>query len=224
MSEQDPDKKRWFIFGAMTIALMGSAALWRLSIPSPDAGVELPEDPAARATLFRKHLRENPLPTDAKSRKPARKEWERWLAEHGTADENAQTPETADSPQRGTPPPVFDFGTAELPRADPNAPLPRIEPNEFLDEEDLRHPEIFFEMAQHKPEYSRLEVRLDVHRFFTRYRRQLRGDLNRLHERGGDPDEISAVRAAIGRYDDAIEKMEALIAKQAAREDQPMAR
>ena len=212
---KDGTQRPWIFLGVALITIMGALALWRVTAERP-APAPLPADPAARAMLFRKHLRENPIKANPEKRKPIRDEWERWLAEHeaeaATPDESGEA--SPESPPQDTPPPVFDFGTANLPRAPENPEPARIEPNEYLDEEDLRHPEIFFELAEQIPEYNTLETQLDVHRFFKQYRDQLDGDLAALIRQGGDPETIAETRAAITRYDDAIEKMEDLIARQ----------
>lgn len=220
-------ERPWIFLGVALISIMGALALWRLGSGRELAPAQpLPEDPAARAAMFRKHLRENPVAPDPESRKPVRKEWERWLAEHNAAEtETAETEGTDQGqPEKRTPPPVFDFGTASLPRAPVQRAPERIEPNEFLDKEDLRHPEIFFEVAEYKPEYSTLEVQLDVHRFFSQYRKQLDGELGTLLKQGGNPDEIAEIRAALGRYDKAIEKIESLIAQHPESAETPRAR
>ena len=198
---------------ALVLVLVGGAYLWRLTREPPRVE-PLPEDPAARAALFQKYLRENPLPTDSSSRKPVREEWQRWLAARGaTGGEapDAEAPSEEGLADPNTPPPVVDLGTAVLPADEDGNSPPRIEPNEFLDEEDLRHPEIFFEIAEMQPEYATLEVRLDVHRFFQDYRAQLTVDLQLLRQQNADPERIRELAAAVARYDDAIERMEVLI-------------
>jgi hypothetical protein len=88
----------------------------------------------------------------------------------------------------------------------------RFRTTEWFTEEDQRHPERYFELAERMPELNRAEERRDALQFFLAYREKLRGDLDTVK----DPDEQREILAAIGRYDDAIARLRELLETQTA--------
>jgi hypothetical protein len=85
---------------------------------------------------------------------------------------------------------------------------------EWLTEENLRHPEIYFEHAEEIPELNRPEERRDTLDFFVAYREKLTRDLEIVGQTG---DERNEILAAIGRYDDAIKRLRRLIGTEGSR-------
>jgi len=77
----------------------------------------------------------------------------------------------------------------------------------WFTEEDLRHPERYFALAERMPELNRPEERHDTLEFFLAYRKKLAHDL----ERAGDTDQRQEIMATIDRYDAAIARLRALI-------------
>lgn len=106
-------------------------------------------------------------------------------------------------------PGIFDFGAMTPPpqRADPDED--RFVTNERFTEEDLQHPERYFEAAEHKPELNRPEARRAALDYFVAYREKLQQDLA-----GGSLSTAARAEtlATIARYDAAIARMRALIA------------
>jgi hypothetical protein len=106
-------------------------------------------------------------------------------------------------------PAVFDLATitpAENSRADEAEE--RFRTNEWFTKEDLRHPELFFQLAEQMPELNRPEERLETLEYFLAYREQLERELEASPE---NSDERQEILATIGRYDDAIERLRALL-------------
>ncbi len=117
---------------------------------------------------------------------------------------------TERSPSAAPTLPVFDL--AALPRtAEPRTSGGEREfaTNQWFTEQDLRHPEIYFEMARRMPELNRAEERRDTLDFFLTYREKLHRDLEAAGKSAAERREIAATMA---RYDDAIARLRALIA------------
>ncbi len=135
----------------------------------------------------------------------------------GTAPEPATPALHADaSPQARPTPPVFDFATlAHAPRSEQrNEAEPRFTTNEWFTQEDRRHPERYFELAERMPELNRPEERRDTLAYFVAYREKLRRDLEAA---GGDGEKRRETRATIARYDAAISRLRKLIEAERAK-------
>jgi hypothetical protein len=117
---------------------------------------------------------------------------------------------TVEPPSRPQPTPsIFDFGTM-LPPAAPeeDEEEERFVTNEWFTEEHLQHPEIYFEWAERMPELRRPEERRDTLAYFIAYREKLERDLEAA---GDNTDRRQQILATIGRYDEAIARLRALI-------------
>lgn len=95
------------------------------------------------------------------------------------------------------------------PPAVPSSDDDRFVANERFTQEDLQHPERYFEAAESRPELKRPEERRAVMEYFLAYRNKLERDLA-----GGQlsPEMREEVLATLERYDDAIERLRKLIA------------
>lgn len=112
-------------------------------------------------------------------------------------------------------PSVFDFATL-TPAAEPGE---RKEEEQFVTndrftEEDLHHPERYFELAEHMPELNRPEERRDTLDFFLAYREKLERDLEVV---GENRDKHQEILADIERYEGAIARLRALIDAEGAK-------
>lgn len=108
-------------------------------------------------------------------------------------------------------PGVFDFASITPRQQRAAAPVDeRFVPNEHLTQEDLDHPERYFDAAARVPALNEPEARRDTLDFFRAYRAQLERDLE-APEHGGRRSEILAT---IARYDDAIGRLRELIEAQ----------
>ncbi len=194
------------------VFVLAAAIWWAIADEEPP----FPEDQNERIEMFKRDLRDGKIQKPEGTRKPLRTAYRNWLREHGVDPDKPRDDEGSPPPVEQHPSgyPVVDFGKMKFPEEPPPTEPERIEPNEFLDDEDLRHPEIFFEMAKSVPEYNRLEERRDVLDFFERYQEQLKGDLKKQLEAGASTEEILEIRTAIGRYDEAIKKMRDLVREQ----------
>jgi hypothetical protein len=105
-------------------------------------------------------------------------------------------------------PSVFDFATPPRVGETESAPEERFVTNEWFTEEHLRHPEIYFEVAEQMPELNRPEERRDTLEFFLAYRDKLQRDLAVAVEQGERRREILAT---IERYDNAIARLRKLM-------------
>lgn len=113
-------------------------------------------------------------------------------------------------------PRVFDFAAMTPPRRTAaREDEDRFETNDWFTEEDLHHPERYFELAERMPELNRPEERRDTLDFFLAYREKRRRDL----EAGGEsPDQRQEMLASIERYDAAIARLRAIIDAERATE------
>jgi len=205
------NRRRLLAALAASAVLLAGALWWIWGRTTDLAGREAAKERARLAGEFRRDLRKNPI-AKPEGRKPLRTAFRAWLAERGISYEQPGAAAAPKPDPAQVAPGVVDFG--KMQHEEVPAEPERIEPNEFLDEDDLRHPEIFFEMAKSIPEYSRLEERRDVLDFFQRYQAQLKGDLEKQTREGARPEVTSETRAAIGRYDEAIGKLRKLIEEQ----------
>lgn len=109
-------------------------------------------------------------------------------------------------------PGVFDFGSMTPPRrTPPHDDAERFATNERFTQDDLRHPERYFDAAERMPELNRPEERRAVLEYFLAYRDKLVGDLER---QGASDEERGELHATLQRYDAAIARLRALIGAQ----------
>jgi len=109
---------------------------------------------------------------------------------------------------------VFDFAHLTAPpRTAAIADEERFKTNERFTQDDLRHPERYFEFAERMPELNRPEERRDTLEYFVAYREKLGRDLDAAGADGAARQEILTV---IERYDRAIARLRALIDEQPA--------
>jgi hypothetical protein len=102
---------------------------------------------------------------------------------------------------------AFDFAAmTPAARTKPATDEDRFVTNEWFTEDDLRHPERYFEMAERIPELNRLEERRQTLDYFLAYREKLQRDLE-----GTEPATRQELLATIARYDSAIARLRALI-------------
>jgi hypothetical protein len=91
-------------------------------------------------------------------------------------------------------------------RPKPATDADRFTTTEWFTEEDLRHPERYFAMAERIPELNRPEERRQTLEFFLAYREKLQRDL-----REAEPAAREEVLATIARYDAAIARLRAVM-------------
>jgi hypothetical protein len=114
-------------------------------------------------------------------------------------------------PSHAAPPtlPVFDLATIRRSNeTEKGEEEERFPTNEWFTENDLQHPERYFERAAEIAELNRPEERRDTLEFFLAYREHLRHALERPEKQGDRPQ----ILATIERYDAAIDRLRALIA------------
>lgn len=209
-------RRRLVLAGSVVFVLFLAVALWRLLGSGGPELAPLPDDPAERARMFHRELRENPIERPD-SAKPSRTAYRDWLEARGAQFSGTQQQDASrDTGPGGSPPPVVDFGTTQFPTAPENAEPAPIQPNEYLDEEDLRHPEIYFEVAQHYPDMNNLSERRATLRFFQAYQEQLRRKADEQIGSGEDAKTVAETHAAVKRYDEAINQLRGLIDQQVA--------
>ena len=113
------------------------------------------------------------------------------------------------SPSPRPTPPVFDLAQiARAPQAKPPVDdADRFPTTDRFTQEDRRHPERYFELAERMPELNRPEERRDTLEYFLAYRRTLQRDLDASRDAG----ERREILATIARYDAAITRLRGLI-------------
>lgn len=115
------------------------------------------------------------------------------------------------SPQTRLTPGVFDLATlgraTEREQREQND-TERFPTNDWFTQEDQRHPERYFELAERMPELNRPEERRDTLEYFRAYRDTLQRDLDAA---GDDGHERQETLATIARYDHAIARLGRLI-------------
>jgi len=90
----------------------------------------------------------------------------------------------------------------------------RFPTNDWFKQEDLLHPERYFEVAEHVPELNRPEERRDTLEFFLAYREKLQRDLEAV---GDNSDKRQEILATIERYESAISRLRKLIEAEGAK-------
>lgn len=106
-------------------------------------------------------------------------------------------------------PSVFDFATLATPNETAeDTDDERFATNDWFTEDDLQHPERYFELAEQMPELNRPEERRDTLEFFLAYQDKLRRDLEAAR---GNPDRRREILAAIARYESASARLRALL-------------
>ena len=110
----------------------------------------------------------------------------------------------------GVPTPgVFDFGAmTPQPQQPPGNEEERFVTNDRFTQEDLQHPERYFEAAETTAELNRPEERRAVLQYFVAYREKLEHD---LADEEIDAETHQEIAATMQRYDDAITRLRALI-------------
>jgi hypothetical protein len=180
---------------AVALAAVGLAAwMWSRWIgwPEPPAGPSRGVDAPARATAT----------VTARVRVPTPP-----VAEPRGAGEAIATPTTASSATRPTVVP-FDFATMGSAGRREGKKEERFVTNQWFTEDDLRHPDRYFELAERMPELNRPEERRDTLEFFLAYRQKLNDDLAAA---GDDPSKRAEIQTVIDRYDAAIARLRPLI-------------
>lgn len=108
----------------------------------------------------------------------------------------------------GVPTPgIFDFGAMTPPPAVPSSDDDRFVANERFTQEDLQHPERYFEAAERMPELNRPEERRAVMEYFLAYRDKLERDLASGQL---SPEIREEAVATLERYEEAIERLREL--------------
>jgi hypothetical protein len=106
-------------------------------------------------------------------------------------------------------PAVFDFATITPSSATGESKdEERFRTNEWFKEEDLQHPERYFEVAARMRELNRPEERHDTLDFFIAYHDKLKRDLDAV---GENQDKRQEILAAIERYDSAIARLRKVV-------------
>lgn len=116
---------------------------------------------------------------------------------------------SAGAPSPRETPRVVDLAElAPAPKSNPTAgDEDRFATNGRFTEEDRRHPERYFELAERIPELNRPEERRETLEYFRAYRRKLQRDV----DVGRDAAERREILATIARYDAAIARLRRLI-------------
>jgi hypothetical protein len=84
----------------------------------------------------------------------------------------------------------------------------RFRTDDRFTEDDLRHPERYFDLAERVPELNRPEERRDVLAYFLAYREKLGRDLAAA---GADEAKRAEILLVIERYDAAIARLRKLL-------------
>lgn len=179
-----------FTLGA---ALVMALALFRW------AGTDGTPVAAPAATPARSVTRSPPDPL-----RPAAQQWP-VSPPRSAGEQRSPVPQPAGQPAATPPTPsIFDFAALVPPDGTPRDPQPeRFGTNEWFTQEDLHHPERYFERAEHMPELNRPEERRDTLQFFLAYQEKLRRDL----EAAGDNRDTQEIRATVERYEQAIKRL-----------------
>ena len=112
-------------------------------------------------------------------------------------------------PEARPTPSVFDLATlAPAGETTESEDEERFRTNDRFTEEDLHHPERYFELAERMPELNRPEERRDTLDFFLAYREHLSRDLEVV---GANPDKRQEILATIERYEGAIARLRELV-------------
>jgi hypothetical protein len=182
---QGGEPRKWRITLALGTALITALALYRWTgTDRPPLPVRpSPAAPSAAATVIWSDMRRATV-------RP------RWLSLLRNGRENTAPPQPKGS--------VFDLATLTPPNgAGKNTDTERFPTNDWFTDEDLQHPELYFEMAKQMPELNRSEERQDTLAFFLAYRSS---DIwiPRATTRASVPGSL----AAIDRYDHAIAELQ----------------
>ena len=192
---------------ALTTALVAALGLyWRAVTDTPPAAppplaAPLPGRAASEQEPERPRVRPSSLASP------------RNVQEQHTAPPAPLPPDAA--PQARPTLPVFDLATLAHP-AEPRESKEeeRFRTNQWFSEQDLQHPELYFNLAERMRELERPEERRDALDFFLAYRGKLQRDLEAV---GKDRNERLQILATIARYDTAIARLRELVAEEAAR-------
>jgi hypothetical protein len=193
----DTERPRWpRIALAVAVPLLAALALSRWTTTEKE--VRRADRSPVPATDRRSHSRTTPaLPAATTPRAAASEVLHAEAVPTGSSRTSQPTPG------------IFDFASI-TPRqqAAPTSHEERFVTNERFTQQDLEHPERYFEAAAHAPALNKPEARRDTLEFFLAYRAKLEGDLD-VPANAARRTEIVAV---IDRYDDAIERLRALMA------------